>query len=217
MRYMARWRTRALLAAWQGEGRYQQAKRQVWQAAVQQSRRSVLAAALGRWQAVAAEEAARRRALQRAGRLLRRLLLQQVLAAWRDAVGSEAAWRQQVAAAKQLRRRQLAQRAFHGWQYVAWFCATAAAAQQRRCLAVLAGALAAWRHRAAEKAATAMLLAELQRARAVRLVGWAFGAWAAFVEGRQARARDEELSRCSAGGQWAWDAWLKDLAGTAFL
>lgn len=194
---MARWRLRALLFAWQAEAQHRCAKRQEWQAAVQRSQRSLSAAALGGWQAVAEEAAARRRRLERASRLLGRLRLQQALAAWRAAVEREAAWREQVAAAKQLRRRQLAQRAFRGWRYIAWFKQTAAAAQQRRQAATMAAALGVWRRHCAAKAATVALLDELQRTRAARLAGLAFGAWAAFVEGSRARRRDEALGRCA--------------------
>lgn len=195
VRYMARFRLRAQLAAWKQQAAYQRTKQAMGQVAEQHARRTALCAALGGWLVGAAEAAARQRALKRARRLLARLHLRLVLSAWLEASAAEFAWRQRVAAAKQLRRRQLERRAVRGWRYVAWFCRTGREAAEQRQLGTAGAALEAWSRQVALVVAREAMLAELRQAAAVRLAARCLQGWLAFVEGRRGRRQEEELRR----------------------
>lgn len=139
--------------------------------------------------------AAGQRAQQAAARRLQRLRLQQCLSAWRAAVGLRAEKQAALAVAGDLRRQGLQRRALGGWCYIAWFQQAARDAVGGKQLQLQAAALQAWRQHAALAGARRALLADLSETAAARLAARALYGWRAHVEGRQARALQEEHDR----------------------
>ena len=196
---MQRRRLRLWLGAWQQEAWRQRAKRDEWASLVQSARRSDMLKAFAGWQAVAAEKAAQGRERQRVRRVLARLRLRHAVHAWRAAVCSLAMRLAAKAAAQRLQQQLQQQRAVRGWRYMAWFHSTAAQARAVRQRRTAAAVFGAWRRRTALAVARRALLVNLAAARASQQTAFAFSAWLAAVEGRQARRRVEELARC---GVW---------------